>query len=77
MALFDMRWLYRFVKRHTNHIPEDKAYFWKRRLSLAYMVLSWNAFGFVIYQIYKGNKDWAKDYRTETERNLSPGKNKL
>lgn len=74
MALFQMKWLRRWVRKHTNPIPEDNALIWKKRLSVAYALLAWNAFGFVCYMIYTGRNDWAKyyGYKTEEEAKLTP-----
>ncbi|XP_036339532.1 uncharacterized protein LOC118748900 [Rhagoletis pomonella] len=74
MALFQMKWLRRWVRRNTNPIPEDSAELWKRRLSVAYALLAWNAFGFVCYMAYTGRSDWAKyyGYKSEEEAKLSP-----
>ncbi|XP_044265774.1 uncharacterized protein LOC123012059 [Tribolium madens] len=72
MSLFSPRWLRNFIRRHTNQIPEDRAFVWKQRLSLFYMFVSWNAFGFVLYQVYKGNSDWARKYKSEEELALTP-----
>lgn len=59
MALFKFRWLRRMVRRHTNPIPENSARVWKQRLSLGYAFLAWNAFGFIVWQMFKGKNDWA------------------
>lgn len=74
MALFEMKWLRRFVRRHTNPIPEHRADLWKRRLSIGYAILAWQAFGLVCYMVYTGRNDWAKfyGYKTEEELALSP-----
>ncbi|KAJ3649564.1 hypothetical protein Zmor_021300 [Zophobas morio] len=72
MSLFNFRWLREFVRRHTNYIPEEKAYFWKRRLSLVYMLLAWNAFGLVLYNVFSGNADWARKYKSDAELSLTP-----
>lgn len=73
MSLFRFQWLRRFVRKHTNYIPEESASLWKARLSVVYMLLSWNAFGLVVYMIYKGKNDWAQPYKSESELNLTPG----
>ncbi|KAF6198260.1 hypothetical protein GE061_008007, partial [Apolygus lucorum] len=36
-------------------------------LSIAYMLLAWNAFGFVAYNWYKGKGDWADYYGLKTD----------
>ncbi|XP_050332102.1 uncharacterized protein LOC126760486 [Bactrocera neohumeralis] len=74
MALFELKWLRRWVRRHTNPIPEDSAQLWKRRLSIGYALLAWNAFGFVCYMVYTGRNDWAKyyGYKSEEEAKLTP-----
>lgn len=77
MALFEMKWLRRFVRRHTNPIPEHRADLWKRRLSIGYAILAWQAFGIVCYMVYTGRNDWAKyyGYKSEEEAALSPAQN--
>ncbi|ALC48459.1 CG13365 [Drosophila busckii] len=74
MALFQMKWLRRFVRRNTSPIPENRAELWKRRLSIGYALLAWNAFGMVCYMVYTGRSDWAKHYgyKTKEELALSP-----
>ncbi|KAM8721133.1 hypothetical protein ACLKA7_007067 [Drosophila subpalustris] len=74
MALFEMKWLRRFVRRHTHPIPEHRADLWKRRLSIGYAILAWQAFGLVCYMVYTGRNDYAKyyGYKSEEELALSP-----
>ncbi|XP_023169320.1 uncharacterized protein LOC111598346 [Drosophila hydei] len=74
MALFQMKWLRRFVRRHTNPIPEQRADMWKRRLSIGYAILAWQAFGMVCYMVYTGRNDWAQyyGYKSEEDMALSP-----
>ncbi|XP_055682813.1 uncharacterized protein LOC129789786 [Lutzomyia longipalpis] len=72
MALFRFPWLRRFVRRNTRPIPLNTAETWRNRLSLGYMFLAWNAFGFVCYAIYNGKLDWAKSHGIKDEHdNLS------
>lgn len=59
MALFRMKWLRNLIRRNTRPIEMTTAEVMKRRLAFAYAFLAWNAFGFVIFQIYKGKNDWA------------------
>lgn len=70
-----MNWLRRFIRKNTTPIPVEKAIFWKKRLSVAYMLLTWNAFGLVCYMIYTGKGDWAKYYgvKSEEESNMNSG----
>uniref|UniRef100_A0A182PSR6 EF-hand domain-containing protein n=1 Tax=Anopheles epiroticus TaxID=199890 RepID=A0A182PSR6_9DIPT len=73
MSLFQQpRWLRRWIRRRTNPIALDRAHLWKRRLSLFYAVVAWNAFGGVCYMIYTGRNDWAKfyGYKTDEEAQL-------
>ncbi|XP_054727049.1 uncharacterized protein LOC129236826 [Anastrepha obliqua] len=74
MALFEIKWLRRWIRRHTNPIPMDSAELWKRRLSIGYALLAWNAFGFVCYMVFTGRNDWAKYYghKSEEEAKLTP-----
>lgn len=74
MALFQMKWLRRFVRKNTRQIPHMTASTWKQRLSIGYAILAWNAFGFVLYALYTGRADWAKDYKSPEELAMSPGK---
>ncbi|KAJ8924414.1 hypothetical protein NQ315_007210 [Exocentrus adspersus] len=76
MALFRILWLRRWIRRKTNPIPVDRADLWKKRLSVGYMLVAWNAFGLVCYMVYKGKSDWAKYYglKSEEELSISPGK---
>lgn len=67
-----MRWLRRWIRRSTRPIEHDKADFWKRRLSLAYGFLAWNAFAVVAWSMYNGKRDWAAYHGLEVERS-SPG----
>jgi hypothetical protein len=75
-AMFSFKWLRRFVRRHTNPIPVDRAASVKQKLSLIYMMLAWNAFGVVCYMIYTGRGDWAKHYgyKSDADSSLPPGK---
>jgi len=75
-AMFSFKWLRRFVRRHTNPIPVDRAASVKQKLSFIYMMLAWNAFGIVCYMIYTGRGDWAKyyGYKSEADSLLPPGK---
>lgn len=75
MALFQLKWLRKLVRRSTNPIPYRRAATWKERLSIAYMIMGWNAFGLVCYMFYTGRGDWAKFYglKSEEESNMSPG----
>jgi len=74
--MFSFKWFRRFVRRHTNPIPFDRAASVKQKLSLIYMLLAWNAFGIVFYMIYTGRGDWAKyyGYKSEADSLLPPGK---
>jgi hypothetical protein len=70
------RWLRKLIRRHTNPIPGDRAESVRNKLSLAYVLLAWNAFGFVCYVIYTGRGDWARYYghKSEAEASMPPGK---
>ncbi|CAK1550542.1 unnamed protein product [Leptosia nina] len=65
---------HRFIRKRTKPIPEDQAKKWKTRLSLAYGFFAWNAFGLMIYSIYKGKADWAHYYglKSDDEKAMSP-----
>ena len=75
MALFQFKWLRKFVRKNTTPIPYKKAETLKERLSIGYMILAWNAFGMVCYMVYTGRSDWAKyyGYKSEEESNMAPG----
>lgn len=45
----------------------------KKKLSLAYAFLAWNAFAIVAYAIYSGKRDWAAYHGLEVEQG-TPGK---
>ncbi|KAG4079980.1 hypothetical protein HA402_006292 [Bradysia odoriphaga] len=74
MALFQMKWLRNFVRRHTSPVPFNVAEAWKQRLSIAYALFAWNAFGFVLYQCYQGKADWAKaaGFKSQEEIEMPP-----
>ncbi|KAL0819644.1 hypothetical protein ABMA28_007716 [Loxostege sticticalis] len=65
------KWWHRFVRRRTKPIPADTAITWKRRLSIAYGIAAWNAFGLVIYSMYQGKADWAHYYGLKTDEEHS------
>lgn len=70
MTLFQLKWLRRFVRRHTSPIPFNSAEQWKKRLSLGYAFFAWNAFGFVCYQVYHGRADWAKSAGLKSQEEI-------
>lgn len=41
--------------------------YWKRRLSLAYGFLAWNALALVLYSAYQGKRDWAAYHGLEID----------
>ncbi|XP_022121324.1 uncharacterized protein LOC110997466 [Pieris rapae] len=69
------KWWHSFIRKRTKPIPEDYAVLWKKRLSLLYGFLAWNAFGLVVYSIYQGKSDWAHYYglKSDEDKNMSPG----
>lgn len=71
--LMSFRWLRKWVRRTSKPIPEPVAQLWKRRLSLAYGILAWNAIAVVAYAAYNGKRDWAAYHGLEAEPG-SPGK---
>lgn len=76
MALFKLLWLRRFIRKNTKPIAVHTATDWQKRLSFAYMIFGWNAFGLVIYMVFSGKADWAKYYgfKSDEEANMPPGK---
>ncbi|VVC91493.1 uncharacterized protein LOC126972576 [Leptidea sinapis] len=70
------KWWYVFIRKRTKPIPEDTAVVWKKRLSIAYGLLTWNAFGLMIYSISQGKADWAHYYglKSDEEKAISPAK---
>lgn len=75
--MFRIQWLRRLIRRNTKPIPVQSAQVWKNRLSVIYALVAWNAFGCVLYMIYKGKKDWADyyGYKSDEDKQLSPGRN--
>lgn len=69
------RWWHKFIRKRTKPIPEDVAVLWKRRLSVAYGLLAWNAFGVLLYSAYHGKADWAHYYglKSDEEKAKRPG----
>lgn len=72
MALFQFKALRKFLRSHMRPIREGDAATWKKRLSLGYMLVAWNAFGFVLYMIWKGKSDWAVAMKNDEELRLTP-----
>lgn len=72
--MIQFQWLRRFIRRNTKEIPEATADIWKRRLSYVYALIAWNAFGFVAYNCYKGNSDWAKSFKPDEVLQMTPAK---
>ncbi|KAJ4426667.1 hypothetical protein ANN_26465 [Periplaneta americana] len=68
------RWLQQLIRKHTNPIPVDRAATTKQKLAVLYMLLAWNAFGFVCYMFYTGRGDWARyyGYKSEAEAAMPP-----
>ena len=66
------RFIRRWVRRTSKPINVPTAELWKRRLSVAYGFLAWNALAMVGYAWYKGKRDWAEYYGLETSKD-SPG----
>lgn len=67
------RWIRRWVRRSSRPINQDLAHIWKRRLSLAYGILAWNALAVVGYAMYTGKRDWAQYHGLETDKSR-PGR---
>jgi len=61
------RWVRRWVRRSSKPIPLPVADQWKRRLSIAYGILAWNALAVVFYSCYQGKRDWATFHGLDTE----------
>ncbi len=76
MTLFQLKWLRNLVRRNTQPLPYSVAHTWKQRLSFGYAFLAWNAFGFVLYNVFTGRADWAKaaGLKPQEEVDMSPGK---
>ncbi|XP_060536363.1 uncharacterized protein LOC132708205 [Cylas formicarius] len=76
MTLFKLpRWLRMYIRSRTGPIEENTAASWKQKLSIAYAIIAWNAFGVVAYNIFSGKADWAAHYgiKSEEELSQSPG----
>lgn len=69
--MIQFKWLRRFVRRNTKPIPENTAELWKRRLSIGYFIVAWQAIGFVCYSIYQGKNDWAQYHGLKSEEELA------
>nr|XP_053626249.1 uncharacterized protein LOC128684156 [Cherax quadricarinatus]XP_053626250.1 uncharacterized protein LOC128684156 [Cherax quadricarinatus]XP_053626251.1 uncharacterized protein LOC128684156 [Cherax quadricarinatus] len=70
MSLFRMpRFLRRYIRRRTSHIPENRALRIKKNLSLLYAAVAWNLFGYIGYLVYSKRLEKIND---NTE--LSPGR---
>jgi len=59
-----------------NPMTEESAWSVKDKLSIAYAVIAWNAFGVVCYQMYNGNVHWpvTAGIRSPEEEAIRPGK---
>ena len=59
-----------------NPMSAEKAWSAKDKLSVAYALISWNAFGIVLYYCYQGKNHWpvALGIRTPEEEAVRPGK---
>ncbi|XP_061721702.1 uncharacterized protein LOC133528353 [Cydia pomonella] len=70
------KWWHRWVRKKTNPIPVDQAFLWKRRFSIAYGLLAWNAFGVVLYCMVQGKTDWAHYYglKSDEEHDMPPAR---
>ena len=70
------RFVRRYLRRRMHPMAEKDAWSWKTRLSVMYALLAWNSLGFVLYQIYKGNKHWPTSLglTTKEEDEMRPGK---
>lgn len=75
MGMFTMYWLRRFIRNNMPPVPEPKANVWNKRLSVAYALIAWNAFGFVLYSCYNGKAEWTEYHGLKTEEELkkTPG----
>jgi len=52
------RFIRRYIRRTMHPMAEKKAWDMKTKLSIFYAIIAWNSVGFVVYQMYKGNKHW-------------------
>lgn len=64
------RWWHRAVRLLTKPKDEYVAEAWSRKLSIAYAVLAWNAFGFACYYALKERK---QEVVLEGDALLTPG----
>lgn len=60
-------------------IPEHKAAAAKRKLAFFYAFFAWNAAGLCLYQVFKGNPDFAtySGMKSEEDAKMSPGNNSV
>jgi len=63
-----MRWLRNLIRRNTRPIAHNTAHIWKKRLSIAYGFIAWNAICLVGYSMYKGKRDWAAYHGLEVDQ---------
>jgi hypothetical protein len=63
MGLFQFKWLRKLIRKKTAPMPFDVASRGKQRLSFIYAFFAWNAFGLVLFQIFKGKIDWAREFK--------------
>lgn len=47
MGLFKFNWLKRLVRRHSTPIPYRKANRWRNTISVGYLLVCWNLFGYI------------------------------
>ncbi|KAF5292830.1 hypothetical protein FQA39_LY13875 [Lamprigera yunnana] len=64
------KWLRRLIRKHTKPIAPFQAALWKQRVSIAYALFAWTAFGYVIYNVVNGKSDWGKYYNLKSEEEL-------
>ncbi|KAJ9585739.1 hypothetical protein L9F63_002529 [Diploptera punctata] len=69
--MFRIRWLRKLVRKYSLPIPERRASSMKNKLSVAYALIAWNAFGLVCYMLYSGRADWARAYGYKSDEDMA------
>lgn len=70
MSFLKFFFIRRLIRRHSRPIVENKAELWQKRLAIGYMVVAWNALGFVAYQMLQGKTDWAEFHGLKSKAEL-------
>lgn len=61
------RFIRRWIRARMHPMAERSAMSIRQKISIAYMLIAWNAFGYVVYQMATGNKHWPVTHGVMTE----------